>query len=63
MKTGKVSFFQLRLKKETLKNKLIIGNVARWHPYKNHILLLNSLSILNTRLDTRLDNRLNNKLD
>ena len=29
LKSGKVSYFQLRLKKETIKNKLIIGNKIR----------------------------------
>ena len=52
MKSGKVSFFQMRLKKYSLKNKIIIGKKIKQICKKNNVkLLINDDPILTKKLD------------
>ena len=52
LSTGKVSFFQLRLKKYSLKNKILIGKKVSRICKKNHVkFLLNDDPLLTKKLD------------
>ncbi|MDC3027835.1 thiamine phosphate synthase [Candidatus Pelagibacter sp.] len=51
LKTGKISFFQLRLKKYSLKNKILIGNIIKNICKKNNVkFLINDDPLLALRL-------------
>ena len=51
LKTGKISFFQLRLKKYSLKNKILIGNIIKNICKKNKVkFLINDDPLLALRL-------------
>ncbi len=52
LETGKISFFQLRLKKYSLKNKILIGNIIKNICKRNKVkFLINDDPLLALRLD------------